>query len=89
MSIFVVFRVQDPLKISAAIAKEFPNDHLSVDHNEWLISSSSTALDVAGKLGVSTGENGGAIIFAMSGYYGRAPTSIWDWIKAKAEQPHG
>jgi len=89
MSVFVVFRVQDPTKIAAAIAREYPNDHLPVGHNEWLISATSTAVDVATKLGVSKGESGAAMIFAMSSYYGRATTAIWDWIKAKAEQPNG
>jgi hypothetical protein len=41
------------------------------------------------KLGTTDGSNGAAIVFGMSGYFGRAPSNIWDWIKSKAEQANG
>lgn len=87
MTIFVVFRVQDPGKIRPAIQREFSSDHYDLGNNEWLISSTDTTEKVAARLGIPKGENGSAIVFAMSGYYGRAPTSIWEWIKSKAERP--
>jgi hypothetical protein len=89
MSIFVVFRVSNPDKMQAALEAAVPNDFLDAGHNEWLVSFKGTTKDLSDKLGVSDGSNGAAIIFGMAGYFGRAPTNIWDWIKAKAEASDG
>jgi hypothetical protein len=89
MSIFVVFRVSDPNKIKAALEAAVPNDFLDIGHNEWPVSFKGTTKDLSDKLGVSEASNGAAIIFSMAGYFGRAPTNIWDWIKAKAEASDG
>jgi hypothetical protein len=58
---------------------------LDTGRNEWIVSFKGTAKEVSDKLGVSNGKSGGAIIFGMAQYFGRAPTNIWDWIIAKAE----
>jgi hypothetical protein len=90
MTIFVVFRVLDPAKMEAALNRLFPNDHLKVDDDEWLVSAVGTAKEISDKLGVTPGNDiGGAMIFSMANYFGRATTEIWDWIKAKAEAPNG
>jgi hypothetical protein len=89
MSIFVIFRVTDPAKLTAAIATNFENEHLELGNNEWLVSSNMTPQGISDKLGTTDGSNGAAIVFGMSGYFGRAPSNIWDWIKSKAEQANG
>lgn len=89
MGIFVIFRVSDSQKLEAAIEASFQNDHISLGHNEWLVSSKGTAKEVSDKLGISDGSNGGAIVFGMSGYFGRASGDIWEWIKTKAESSDG
>jgi hypothetical protein len=89
MSIFVIFRVTDPAKLKAAIAANFENEHLELGNNEWLVSSNMTPQGISDKLGITDASNGVAIVFGMSGYFGRAPTNIWDWIKSKAEQANG
>jgi hypothetical protein len=89
MSIYVVFRVAEPEKIKAAMAEKFPNDNLEVSPGQFLVSSSLSAQGVSDSLGISDGPNGAGIVFAMSGYFGRASTNIWDWIKAKAEKSDG
>jgi hypothetical protein len=91
MGIFVVFHVKDPAKIRAAIAAKFPNDHLDLGDNEWLVSSKGTARTVSDEIGItgSAPSAGSAIVISMQGYYGRAATNIWDWVKAKAEATDG
>lgn len=93
MTIFVVFRVSDPEKMKTAMQSAFPNNHLQVDTDEWIVSATGTAKDISEKLGVTKGENstvvGPAMIFSMANYYGRATTEIWDWIKSKLEAPSG
>lgn len=53
MAIFVVFRVQDPARMEAAIDSVFPDDHLSIGKNEWLISAKGTAKEISDRLGVT------------------------------------
>lgn len=89
MGIYVIFRVSSPDKIKQAISAEFPNDHIFVGHNEWLVSTKGTAKEVSDKLKITDGANGVAMVFGMSGYFGRASSDIWDWIKAKAEASDG
>jgi hypothetical protein len=90
MAIFAVFRVQNPPKIADAVRREFPNDSFDLGNGEWLLSAARlTPKDISDKLGITSGDNGGAIVFGMSGYFGRAPTPAWDWIKAKAEASNG
>lgn len=90
MAIFVVFKVSDPHLMRAAIARVFPNDHLDLGDNEWLISARGTAQEVSNRLGLAPeNEAGSAIIFSMQSYYGRASTNIWEWIKTKAEEGNG
>lgn len=89
MAIFVVFGVTNPTAVGAAIKREFPGDHFEVRPGEWLISSPLTAIEVSNKLGITKGENGSAIIFAMSSYYGRASNAVWDWIKSRLEAKAG
>lgn len=79
-----------------AIKREFPADHLSISDTQWIISTTGTAVELSAKLGVFDVKNpslpptGNAVIFATTSYWGRAPTNIWEWLKAKLEsQPSG
>lgn len=85
MTIFAVFAANQPEKLSSAIAKHFPGNFIMVSGDSWFISSDETSKDVSDKLGVTDGVSGSAIVASVSGYYGRAPTPIWEWVKAKWE----
>ena len=85
MGVFIIFRVTEPAKLKEAIKASFGVEQYDLGNNEWLVSLKGTPKEVSDKIGISDGSNGNAMIFAMSGYYGRATTEIWDWIKAKAE----
>jgi hypothetical protein len=91
MTIFAVLMPFHQQRLAEAIQSSFPNDHLQITDTQWLISSSGTAVDVVKRLGIydpmnpSGPSTGNAIIFATSSYYGRAPTTTWDWIKSKLE----
>jgi hypothetical protein len=47
------------------------------------VSYAGTAKELSDALGVTQGNTGPAIIMAGSGYYGRADTSVWEWINSK------
>lgn len=95
MTIFVVFRVQDPVRMKAAIEQAYPNDHFDLGNNEWLVSDRGVAKAVSDKIGITaepvgaTTRSGNAIVFSMENYFGRAQTNIWEWIKAKSEATDG
>jgi hypothetical protein len=89
MTIFAILRVSEPAKVKAALVENYRDDHIDLGASEWMVSDKGTAVDVSNKLKISEGENGIAIIVGVAGYYGRAPTPIWDWMKAKLEASNG
>jgi len=89
MAIFAIFRTSAPEALGLAIAAEYPESHLHLGGGEWLVATSATAREVSDRIGLSGGDNGAGIVVTVSGYFGRAPAEMWDWINAKAEHPHG
>lgn len=93
MTIFAVMMPSPQADLAQIIATEFPNDHLSVTDTQWLISSTKTVLEVTTQIGIYDPKNpsatpsGVAIVIAVAAYHGRAPQSVWDWIRAKLESP--
>ena len=85
MAIFVIFRVSNQVQLERALSEAFPGNHLKVEDGQYLVSSPGIAKDVSDRLGITDGKTGVAMVFSMANYFGRAPTDIWDWIKAKAE----
>jgi hypothetical protein len=93
MTVFAVLLPSPQPKLVEAIKAAFPKDHLSINDTQWLISTSGTVTELSAKLGIfdaskpATPATGQAIVFATSAYFGRAPATVWDWIKAKLEAP--
>jgi hypothetical protein len=87
MIVFSITALLPNPKLDEAIKTNFPNSHLQVSPTVWLVAGSGTAQEVSNKIGLTEGGLGSAVIFSTSGYYGRAPSNIWEWIKAKMEAP--
>ena len=91
MTIFAVLMPSPQPALVHQIQADFPSDHLQITETQWLVSANLTAVDLVAKLGIYNSQHpekaptGVAIVFAVSSYYGRASTAIWDWIKAKME----
>jgi hypothetical protein len=83
----VSFASNEPL--TTAIATTYPENHLQAapDGTLYFVSDSGTAKDVSDKIGVTAGTFGSVIVLAVSGYFGRAPMNIWEWIAAKITAP--
>jgi hypothetical protein len=89
MSLFAVLSVTENQKLIAAIKEKFPDpDNYQITPTQWIVSARGTAKQVSDTLGVSVKESpvGSAVILAISGYWGRANTDLWDWMKAKMEE---
>jgi hypothetical protein len=93
MTIFAILMPTPQPSLAERIKTVFPSDYLEITETQWLVSASSTAIDVSAKLGIADPKaptvpsSGSAIVFATSAYYGRAAQPIWDWMKAKLETP--
>lgn len=91
MTIFAILLPLPQPNLAAAIKRAYPLDHLMITETQWLISSTGTVIEVTAKLGIYDKERsnnpptGSAIVFAISSYFGRAPTPVWDWIRSKLE----
>jgi hypothetical protein len=93
MTIFTVLMPSPQPNLSAEIKRIYPLDHLSLNETQWLISATGTVTEVCAKLGIydpsrpTAPMTGLAVVFTTTSYFGRAPTNIWDWLKAKLESP--
>jgi len=87
--IFAIVSLADNPPLASAIATAYPNDYIQAapDGRLHFVSDTGTAKDVSDKIGVSEGTVGSVIVLAVSGYYGRAPMNIWEWIAAKITAP--
>lgn len=93
MTIFAILLPGPNEQLADAIKAAYPNNWLSLNDTQFLVSSSGTVMEVSAKIGVADPNDrqkppiGSAVIFATTAYYGRAPTPVWDWVKAKLESP--
>ncbi len=59
----------------------------------WLITSKGTSIEVSNQVGLTSPESdfkptlGSAMVTTVGSYYGRAPTTIWEWLKTRIENP--
>jgi hypothetical protein len=82
-SLFAVMAPSDDPRLATAINGIFPTDHLKIGPGQWIIAANGTSQDVSDRLGVTAGNTGTAIVVSVSGYYGRAPTNIWEWMASR------
>ena len=93
MTIFAVLMPNPQPALVAEINAVFPGGHLALNETQYLISTSGTAVELSAKLGIYDAKNpakavtGSAVILVTSSYFGRAPTTVWEWMKAKLEAP--
>jgi hypothetical protein len=58
----------------------------------WLIKFDGTSIELSNKLNITgqpTGTPspiGASMVTPISGYYGRGPTEMWEWMKTRFEQ---
>lgn len=83
----------DTTALDAAVAQNIPQlDCYKLQANSgWLIKYDGTTLELSNKVGVTGQEKGmpallgSAIFVGISGYYGRGPTDMWEWLKTRIE----
>lgn len=77
--------------VETAIADQSSRYKLQADRG-WLIKYEGTTLELSNFLGI-TGQPegiaspvGSSMVVPISGYYGRGPTDMWEWLKIRFEQ---
>jgi hypothetical protein len=88
MSLFAVLLPAENPKLVAAIKGKFPDtDHYEITSTQYMISAKGTAQQISGILGVSDEKPvGSAVILAIAGYWGRASSDLWEWMRVKMEE---
>lgn len=93
-TIFAVLAAEHPAKLGPVIQRTFGSDSLELQPGEWLISAEGTTQGVCERIGVVKrnaegnlvrGDIGGALVVAISAYYGVKSSDIWEWVRAHWE----
>jgi len=71
--------------LKSRFADQFPDDHHEIGKGQWLASFEGTARGLFERL---EDENSalplnGCLVLAFGGYWGRASSDTWEWIRAK------
>lgn len=82
----IVPTTQQHQTLDAAIQKSVGTNAYALPNGETLVAFNGTSKDLSDLLGVSDGDAEPAIVAAIGGYYGRAATDIWEWMKVRLEQ---
>lgn len=88
MPVFAIIPQPNPNseKLAGSIAKNCPDNFIALEDNKgWLVFAKMSAIDLSSKLGVTSGENGAAVIVEVASYFGRAHATVWSWMKLKME----
>jgi hypothetical protein len=56
-----------------------------MDSGAWLLSGTGTANEIATRLGILPPGGPSVVILTITNYSGRAPTTVWEWLKLKME----
>lgn len=86
MAIFVIVPISNAHGIEKTLEEQKALeklDFMKLPTSGFVVSFSGTAQELSSISGVSEGASGTGLVAAVSSYYGRAPTNIWDWIKSR------
>jgi len=93
MPIFLVTPFVDPQKLADTVEKNIvDHDRYLLKNGSWLIRFDGTSKEVSDKIGITNPDPdvpptvGSCLIVSISGYYGRGPTDMWEWIKTRLEK---
>ena len=93
MALFLVVvpEIAAPSPYEEAIQREFPENYLSIGPRMWAVSAPGIAKDVSVKITGEEVKSGSAtiIVVAVSGYWGIAQNSVWEWFASKLSTSHG
>ncbi|BDU21187.1 hypothetical protein [Dyella sp. GSA-30] len=85
MATFLVVPTGKADALAAKLAEVMPGQFYKLPRGEYLVKFTGTSKDLSDRLSISDGSADNALVAALSGYYGRAPNDIWEWLKLNWE----
>ena len=83
---FMVVALRTPTEIKAQIvATVSAEGFYELKPDTWLVRYNGTTRELAEKIGVRQGTSGTGLVVSITGYSGRAPGDIWEWLKLNWE----
>lgn len=84
MAIFAVIALKqsDSHLLSQAVETVYSGKNFKVAQGHYLVNATGTAQDISSTIGISSGQRGHAIVYNVAGYFGYAPNTTWEWLKA-------
>jgi hypothetical protein len=85
-ALFVVFAVSDDEAMEKRLQSISPWLSLKVGAGAWLViaPSATTTKELSERIGLGVSDPvGNGIVVRAEGYFGRAPSSTWEWIATK------
>jgi hypothetical protein len=86
MALFAIIGIDPKPGLAAAVERDYAGKFVVVASNHWIVNGEGTAKSVSDNLGVRGGSLGNVIIYNVAGYYGFAPTNLWEWLKSSGMQ---
>jgi hypothetical protein len=87
-TLFAVMADPTNQAIVASLTENFKDNHILIRPGQWFVVGSGTAKEISDKLKITpNNESGAAVVVAVSGYYGRANSPVWEWVAAKVGKP--
>jgi hypothetical protein len=86
-ALFVIFAVSDPDAVEKRLLTIAPWLYLNVGTGQWLViaPNATTTKELCERVGLGTsGAVATGIAVRAEGYFGRAASSIWEWIVTKS-----
>jgi hypothetical protein len=78
--VFIVVATSNAQAVGSAIGSLDRPFH-QIRPDTWLVSFDGTSQQLATRIGVWEGTTGPAFVGLLAGYSGRAPNSVWEWMK--------
>jgi hypothetical protein len=84
MPVFAVVSLSDSNEtLNTRVKEQFPNDHYVLASGRWLVAGEGIAKEISDKLGTAASVGTLFAVFAIGGYFGWAPNTVWEWMALK------
>lgn len=83
---FIALATKDADRIRAAVEKLPAEQYFELRPDAWLMFFNGTTRQLAEDLGIRQGTNGSGFVAPITGYSGRGPADLWEWLKVKWPQ---
>ncbi len=84
-TLFAIFAVTDAAALEIRLQTIAPWLAWKAAEGQWLIIApqATTTKELSDRLGITDGSVSGGIVVRVENYYGRASTSVWEWVATK------